>query len=309
VSAVSGAAGMLIHPMAARAGDFPANDQLKKVMPTKGHSLHLGLNLVDPAHYGGWDGELTACEFDAKDMRALAQERGFAQSTLLLTPQATAAAVIAAISAAAAALNPGDLFLLTYSGHGGQVPDRNNETKAEPDRQDETWVLYDRQLIDDELWALWKKFKTGVRILVLSDSCHSGTVTKAMPAFLNAGPAAKNAPRVRLMPPARAAQVYRAHAKMYDAIQKKAGPAEKSTVKSSIILISGCQDNQLSLDGARNGLFTETLKKVWNKGQFNGPYRTFRDRIVNRMPSSQTPNYYTVGKANAVFEAQKPFTI
>lgn len=32
-------------------------------MPTKGLSLHLGLNRVDPAHYGGWDGALTACEF------------------------------------------------------------------------------------------------------------------------------------------------------------------------------------------------------------------------------------------------------
>ena len=30
--------------------------------------MHLGLNHVDPARYEGWDGELSACEFDAKDM-------------------------------------------------------------------------------------------------------------------------------------------------------------------------------------------------------------------------------------------------
>ena len=31
-------------------------------------SLHLGLNAVDPVHYGGWSGELAACERDATDM-------------------------------------------------------------------------------------------------------------------------------------------------------------------------------------------------------------------------------------------------
>ena len=56
------------------------------------------------------------------------------------------------------------------------MPDPDNE---ESDRRDETWVLYDRQLLDDELFALWSKFKPGVRIFVLSDSCHSGSVTRA----------------------------------------------------------------------------------------------------------------------------------
>ena len=28
-------------------------------------SLHIGLNLVDPKHYGGWSGPRAACEFDA----------------------------------------------------------------------------------------------------------------------------------------------------------------------------------------------------------------------------------------------------
>jgi hypothetical protein len=34
----------------------------------------------------------------------------------------------------AAELLPGDIFLLTYSGHGGQLPDLNND---EPDNIDE----------------------------------------------------------------------------------------------------------------------------------------------------------------------------
>lgn len=272
-------------------------------MPAKGFSLHLGLNRVDPAHYQGWDGTLAACEFDANDMAALAKAQGF-QPSVLLTEKATSAAVIGAISAAAKSLAAGDAFFLSYSGHGGQMPDTNGD---EPDGQDETWVLFDRQLIDDELWALWAKFKSGVRIIVLSDSCHSGSVTRAMPPLAVGGGGAVR--RVRLMPPSQAAKVYRARRREYDAIQAAVPATEKAMVKASIILVSGCQDNQLSADGDRNGLFTENLKKAWRGGKFTGSYRRFRDTIAQRMPADQTPRYSLVGKANAAFEAQKPFTI
>ena len=62
----------------------------------KGISLHIGLNAVDPVHYQGWNGQLTACEADAKDMAALAKVQGFASSPLLLTKAATVAGVKAA---------------------------------------------------------------------------------------------------------------------------------------------------------------------------------------------------------------------
>ena len=105
-----------------------------------GLSLHIGLNRVDPAHYDGWNGALNACEFDANDMEALAKSRGF-EASKLLTDEATADAITAAIEDAADRLGPGDIFLVTYSGHGGQVPDKNAE--EEPDRSDETWVAFD----------------------------------------------------------------------------------------------------------------------------------------------------------------------
>jgi hypothetical protein len=50
-----------------------------------GASLHIGLNAVDPKHYSGWDGQLTACEFDANDMQALAKSQGFTKVTKRLT--------------------------------------------------------------------------------------------------------------------------------------------------------------------------------------------------------------------------------
>jgi len=268
-------------------------------MPT-GISLHIGLNRVDPDQYEGWDGKLTACEADARDMEALAKKQRFATRTLLLTKAATAGAVSGAILDASKALKSGDLFFLTYSGHGGQVNDTNGD---EADRMDETWVCYDRQFVDDELYELWARFKTGVRIVVLSDSCHSGTVLRNIPAFVSGGP------RIRAMPTTVARKVQKAHAKLYKRIQDEHPAAEKAEIAASVLLISGCMDNQTSRDGARNGLFTGTLKKVWNGGKFKGSYRKLRDTIVSRMPPDQTPNYFFVGAANPDFEAQKPWTI
>jgi metacaspase-1 len=281
----------------------------------RGISLHVGLNQVDPAHYDGWDGALAACEFDANDMKAIADSRGF-EPTILLTQEATAKAVEAAIKATAKELDSGDVFFVTYSGHGGQVPDKNDE--EEQDRSDETWVLYDRQLVDDELYALWGKFKPGVRILVLSDSCHSGSVTKkiedeeAVPDVVaTADIAAKQSPRYRALPRDKMIATYRKNQELYDDIQKAIphSGSSKQDVDATVLLISGCQDDQLSLDGFSNGRFTEELLKVWDSGAWKGDYPTFHETIRSGMPDSQQPNYFVVPAPNQEFEQQEPFKI
>src|SRR4051812_9156233 len=142
----------------------------------KGRSLHIGLNGVDASAYGGWDGKLTACEADANDMAAIADALGY-DAHKLLTAEATSSAILEELAGAVTDLGEGDIFMLTYSGHGGQLPDQNGD---EPDRMDETWVSYDRQIVDDELYAAFGTFATGVRIAVLSDSCHSGSVVRAV---------------------------------------------------------------------------------------------------------------------------------
>lgn len=113
---------------------------------TKGLALTIGLNAVDPQHYGDWSGELMACEADAEDMAEIAKSKKF-QTTTLLTKNGTREKVAAEIRKAASTLKSGDMFMLSYSGHGGQVPDKNDD---EPDAQDETWCLYDGELLDDE---------------------------------------------------------------------------------------------------------------------------------------------------------------
>ena len=76
----------------------------------KGISLHIGLNAVSAAAYGGWSGELNACEADANDMEALAKSRGF-KTTKLLTKAGTRNKALAAVKSAATALSSGNVLL------------------------------------------------------------------------------------------------------------------------------------------------------------------------------------------------------
>ncbi|MBR1176252.1 caspase family protein [Bradyrhizobium sp. KB893862 SZCCT0404] len=269
-----------------------------------GISLHIGLNSVDPQHYEGWSGPLNACEADANDMADLAHTRSFAP-TKLLTRRATRAAVLGGIAHAAKFLKSGDLFFLTYSGHGGQLPDLNGD---EPDGKDETWCLYDGELVDDELYSSWGAFAAGVRILLLSDSCHSGSVSKAL--HYQARARALPGTQYRAMPDEVALRVYQSNRKTYDPILKRRDLSEAlGNVKASVLLISGCQDNQLSQDGTFNGLFTGTLKTVWNGGTFKGSYRRFHTAIGAKMPPDQSPKLSLVGASNPAFMAARPFTI
>lgn len=268
-------------------------------------SLHIGLNSFDSAHYGE-PGTLAGCEADARCMIKLAKSRGFKPvSPVLLTKKATAAAVIGGIKAAAAKLKAGDTFFITYAGHGSQTPDTNGD---EPDGMDETWCLYDRMLLDDELAALWAAFKAGVRVIMLSDSCHSGSVSRGTGRGAAAMVRAVAGKRYRFFPTAKALRVYRRHAPEYDAIQSGTRTGRDVKIKASVLLISGCQDNQLSGDGDVNGLFTETLMNAWEGGAFKGDYSRFRDKIASWMPPDQQPRYSLIGAANPAFEREHPFT-
>jgi len=266
----------------------------------KGISLHIGLNHVDPAHYNGWDGELAACIQDANDMKALAESLGYTAS-MLIDKDATVRKVTKAITTAAAQLVAGDTFFLTYSGHGAQVPDRNGDEGQKdsgelgefPDKYDETWVLYDRQLVDDELFYLWSLFAPKVGIVMFSDSCHSGTVARRLPWDVPV-----DAPANRRMPSDVEEETYAAHKRQYDAIQKKVPSRDASSIQATVVLISGCQDNQTSADGRVNGRFTARLLEVWNEGAFRGSASRLRKAIVAGMPPDQTPNYYVVGRPN-----------
>ncbi len=155
-------------------------------------ALCMGIN-----NYPGTHMDLHGCVNDANDWAAELAGRGFAVSKLI-DSQATKAAMVSAIQSLIGSAVSGDVVVITYSGHGTYVPDTNGD---EIDGLDEALCPYDLQtgggaLVDDEINTLFSARKAGVRLLLISDSCHSGTVTRAAAA----DPDADNTPAPRFMP-------------------------------------------------------------------------------------------------------------
>jgi len=162
--------------------------------------------------------------------------------------------IIKQIKNSAKQLKSGDVFFLTYSGHGSQIPDLNHD---EEDSLDECWIAYDKPILDDELEILWTKFNEGVKIVLISDSCHSGTMVKSLK-------------RRKILHPRNLSFTVRnqiwSDQKRYNKLMKKldklADKKSNSVLKANIICLSACQDYQSAFEGESNGLFTECLLKI-----------------------------------------------
>lgn len=270
-------------------------------MKPRGYALHIGVNAVDPHSYEGWEGRLQACENDAAVFKTIAVKAGFTSIRTLLTKQATSGKVLSYLEDAADRLKPGDILLLSYSGHGGSLVDSNDD---EPDDQDETWCLYDRQLIDDELYDAFSKFKAGVRILMFSDSCHSGTIARA-PSPLTVHTVATNR-RSRLAPMRSLVLTYNKHKKMYDDIQKQISTSP-SDIGAYVVQFGACQDHEEAMEEDGNGLFTARVKQVMNRS--SADYKAFLAAIREDFESGQHPNMHHYGDETYNFLSQAPFTI
>jgi lysophospholipase L1-like esterase len=304
-----------------RSVPVPRSRDRRRVIGAKGISLHIGLNKIDPHHYGS-DCMLYGCHNDARSMAAIASDRGYETAGILLDADADAKAVTGAIKQAAKVLKNGDIFVLTYSGHGGSVPDFSGDEKD--DGRDETWCLFDRQLLDDELYELYELFDEGVRVLVVSDSCNSGTVVRSTSSGLttidSTIPGALPS-RVRALPSDSRRYAINTNLDFYRKIQvtaRASAGGRPSTLRNlreidrplscTVRLLSACLDNQVSADGDLNGLFTGRLLHVVENG-FDGNYAKFHRELRRMMPDSQTPGHLVIGRKDPGFDSQRPFDI
>lgn len=269
----------------------------EKGIAPRGYSLCIGVNEVDTNVYGSL-AKLKGPENDAQSVRDLLLSQGFA-SDILLTKSATSRNVLSWLTSMASVVAAGDSVVLFYSGHGGQVPDLGAD---ENDRLDETLCLYDRMLVDDEIYAAFSRFNPQCNIVMLSDSCHSGTVLKNMGLlangkyleaynyFLSSIDLGLSVGLPKALAPDRAFALYAADASLYQGIQWACQP--KGDVAIPAVLISACLDSQSALDGSPNSLFTRRLLDVWGNGKFVGSYEDLHRSLSSGMSPMQCPNLY-----------------
>ncbi|RPD39909.1 S8 family serine peptidase [Chitinophaga barathri] len=284
---------------------------------SKGYSLHIGLNKLDTEHYPGVP-VLKAAVNDAVFWESYARKTGY-ESQSLHDASATDKAVLDALHGFAEKLEPGDILLLTYAGHGSHV--RNEKADGfDDEREDQTWCLYNRELLDDELFEAFRAFREGTRILVVSDSCHSGTIVRALPdetdlsAMLESGlnkSAETRGMRSRKLPlEAEQDIMARFGEKVYEPIQKKYRKTKQaSNVKAAVKLMAACQDDQTTYDGEANGIFTEAFIHLFDQPSMQkATAETLIDEIREKYYFPR-PNFFQYGGIIPAFDTAFPFTI
>jgi hypothetical protein len=121
------------------------------------------------------DHTLPRTDYDASRMAAALQADVPADRLdlhLLLNAEATRDAVLAALDAVARQSSRNDTFVFFYSGHGAQVAGQGVNAE-ETDGMEETIVLRDGHLVDDELSAALDRIESRLMLIAL-DSCFSG---------------------------------------------------------------------------------------------------------------------------------------
>jgi hypothetical protein len=260
----------------------------------KKYGLFVGINA-----YTNGINPLSGCVNDATKMRAAMMSKfGFAaaDTTLLTDAAATRDAILANLNKYATLAGPGDILVMHYSGHGTLFPDQYSEEQDEtrliymelPNKEGKMEVLYPRGtydsalvpfdanattsgkawrnlILDDELYAiLGGVTRKGAQVVLISDSCHSGSIDKG-----------KNSEDIRLRTES-LATVFGVRRFSDLAFEKPATRATKSLppAEGFYLSMTGSRDDEFSLDakigGVPMGLFTAFfLREVDKLPAFN----------------------------------------
>jgi hypothetical protein len=237
-------------------------------------------------NYPGTNMDLAGCVNDANDWQSLLEGRGY-RVDVLLDREATRARIADALSTAIRHATGDECVVFTFSGHGSWLPD---DDRDEPDARDEMMCPYDvmkeQYLLDDELHDLFCAKAPGVRIYVIADSCHSGSVAR----YASAPAEPDRAPlKARFLPPYTFA---RGNRMLERAIDRAINTPAPTKLRYPAVLFSGCQDTEFSYDtsfNARpNGAFSRVAIDALGDLTIATP-RALHDAIRQKLPAPSLP--------------------
>jgi hypothetical protein len=280
-----------------------------------GISIHVGVNASKAPGLNVQP--LVGCENDAEEMRKLARARNFVAvdsgpDVPIIRENATFENVLGKIRVAAEKLVAGDIFLFTFSGHGTR---RGADDPLEADLKDETIVLHDKLLIDNVLRRrVWPKFKAGVRVVMVSDSCHSGGIAMSLMndsatvasgssdgwrrgnrrlGIVDGSPVRQTGKmpasfQVRGVSAVQVQEHFELLKQFYKELRESL-PATPPPVPANVLLLAACREHETTSDGLPNGVFTKALLDVWNT---NGTqtYEQLMDQITQKLKQANVFN-------------------
>lgn len=206
-------------------------------------ALLVGINEYD-------DAPLRGCVPDVYLLAELLMQRGFLERdiTLLTDRAATKSNIQEEGRKLTFRARVGDDRVMSFSAHGTQVPD--SIVMDEADGLDEAICCYGfdwsprTTLVDDEISQMFADVESGVRFVLISDSCHSGTVDRDL----------RGRPRTIPLPPS--ADSYVAKVRKKRKLTRKIG---SRAAQLNIALISGCEAAQTSADAQFEGRYHGAL--------------------------------------------------
>lgn len=241
-----------------------------------------------------YDGsDLNGCVNDAKAWaELLASHYDFPRSDvrLMLDAEAAKSNVIAALKDLLAGATAGDVLVFTNSSHGTYVAD----TSGDEEKYDEALCPYDcadNLIVDDELRELFSGLPKGIHLTVISDSCFSGTVTRAPVAEIIPGLKTPDDRRVRFLSPALRGQPvlenpWRARPKTRDKYPE-------SRMKE--VLLSGCTDKEYSYDaligGVYHGAMTYYALQAIRAANYQITYQQLHARLLYLLDDAGYPQH------------------
>jgi len=232
------------------------------------------------------DLELKGCVNDAKGWaELLSAQFDFARSdvTLLTDRRATKAAVMRALGDLLAGARRGDVLVFTNSSHGTYRADEDGDESL----YDEALCPYDCEeelIVDDDLRQLFADIPYGVRLSVISDSCHSGSATRDPE-----DPFAPDRRRRRFCDPRTIGR------REIPDVRRTAHPRDAELYPESgmrELLLSGCRSDQYSYDArfgrTFHGAMSFFAQQLIADAGYRITYRTLHRRLL---PTLRDANY------------------
>lgn len=254
----------------------------------KKKALCVGIN-----DYPGEGSDLNGCVNDARAWASLLIDNyqfPRAEVKVLLDSQATKAAIMAGLEQLLTGAAAGDVLVFTNSSHGTYVIDRDGDEAG----YDEALCPFDcdRELIiDDELRQLFTTLPAGVSLTVISDSCHSGTVTRAA---LNENIPWLRTPddrRVRFLHPSLIGRPLLGNPWQ----AQNRGKAKHPQSKMKEILLSGCKASEYSYDawigGKYHGAMTYFALQAIRQANYQITYAQLHSRLNHLLDAADYPQH------------------
>lgn len=252
---------------------------------------------------------------DAQNLKTLLETKfGFlaANTTLLTDAKATRANILSKLREYGRLAGVGDLFVFQYSGHGTIWEDAYSDEMDETQKVEVDILLgYDRDgnevrykkpldfydsaicpvdeestesgkiwgnlILDDELYTMFAAMtKKGANVVFISDSCHSGTVGKAV----------KNNGKFRFTPPERALGV-KDLSELKLTAPKNQKKVDSRNLNGRYITLAAAKDDETAMDSPGGtvvgGLFTTKLIEVIKASKTPLTYKRLMELVQPRV--------------------------